>query len=240
MSDPSALTWYIAPKKGGPTFGNFSHLIPFFSLIVSLIQFCSQQHIIINQHLLHYCQDHSNWRSSVMSAEVISCNTVWIFYEGIHLSSPREPIARKNPLFLLSAKTTVRLYHAIPGGSSSIQTISILLVRIWENIYWTYNMVNWDSLLRHDNVKSRLLYGKIFIRPYLVIAAETCHWAAVEGITWQTRFLHQAAPTRSHTLGPLHWEKFVLATLVYATSRLRIDGKQTRSQTEHSSPPLHS
>ena len=23
-------------------------------------------------------------------------------------------------------------------------------------------MVNWDSLLLHDNVKSRLLYGKIF------------------------------------------------------------------------------
>ena len=44
-------------------------------------------------------------------------------------------------------------------------------------------MVNWDSLLIHDNVKSRLLYGKIFTRPYLVTAAQRWRWAAVLGIT---------------------------------------------------------
>ena len=48
-------------------------------------------------------------------------------------------------------------------------TISIGHIGMWENMYWTYNMVGWDSLLLHDNVKSRLRIERF---PTSIIAAQ--------------------------------------------------------------------
>ena len=48
-------------------------------------------------------------------------------------------------------------------------TISIGQIGMWENMYWTYNMVGWDSLLLHDNVKSRLRIERF---PTSIIAAQ--------------------------------------------------------------------
>ena len=147
---------------------------------------------------------------STMLSGVIGCSTLWMFHE-------RSTSERRSYYFRFFSGTNWKgncflLFFLLGNNYRWIGwyvswcppcyviinfTISIGHIGMWENMYWTYNMVGWDSLLLHDNVKSRLRIERF---PTSIIAAQRWRWVGGGGITWQTRFLHQVA-RRSHTLG---------------------------------------